>query len=466
MTVIRTSTATREMVAEGTRATRSGRMGAAAPVSGRVPAVGWVLAGALLLGAGGCTAGHPARPGSPPSPTRSAAAQGMPGMQMTPAAPKAQAVEPRIGMEELFGQDVFVGIRVTRSRLRGDPDFTQAAVSALSRNSDDLTKLFSQVYGSAKAEQFRRLWETKQEGLVAYARAVSQHDEAAKTTARAQLDAFPGRVAQFLHDLTAGKIATATVRSHLRTHVDDLVRFTDAYAAGDYATAYRIERVDYERQFAFGTGIAAGIEENRDGHLPASFDNPLTRLRSALGELLGEHMQLVVDAMGAALRGGPEFKADAAQVNADTEQLAGAFGVLFGPQSGARFTSVWGDHVDALVSYSGAVAAKDQKGKAQAVAQLRAFEKHLSTFLSTSTDGRLTAPALSDVLHMHDRDLVEQLDAYARGDFTTAYNVAYEGYQHMFAVAAALSGAIGPTIAARLPKGGVQTGGGGMAGSR
>jgi hypothetical protein len=66
---------------------------------------------------------------------------------------------------------------------------------------------------------------------------------------------------------------------------------------------------------------------------------------------------------------------------------------------------------------------------------------------------------------MHDRDLVEQLDAYARGDFTTAYNVAYEGYQHMFAVAEALSGAIGPTIAARLPKGGVQTGGGGMAGS-
>ena len=71
-------------------------------------------------------------------------------------------------------------------------------------------------------------------------------------------------------------------------------------------------------------------------------------------------MQLVVDAMGAALRGGPEFKADAAQVNADTVQLAGAFGVLFGPQSGAGFTHVWGDHVDALVSYSGAVAAKNR----------------------------------------------------------------------------------------------------------
>src|SRR5438046_2449442 len=170
--------------------------------------------------------------------------------------------------------------------------------------------------------------------------------------------------------------------------------------------------------------------------------------------------------MGAALRGGPEFRADAAQVNADTAQLANAIGVLFGPQSGRRFASVWGDHVDALISYSGAVAAKDQQGKAKALAQLRSFEQHLSTFLSTSTDGRLTAPALSDVLRMHDSELVQQLDAYARGDYTAAYRVAYEGYQHMYGVAKTLSAAIGPTIAARLPKGGVQTGGGGMARSR
>jgi hypothetical protein len=420
------------------------------------------LISALMLGACGCAASNPTRPGPQP-PSREFAAQRV---QLSPLDPKQQAVELRTGLEELFGQDVFVGVRVTRSRLRGDPDFTQAAVDALSRNSDDLTMLVGRVYGSARAKEFRRLWESQQEGLVAYARAASQHDQAAKAAARAQLDASPGRIAQFLHDLTSGGVAAPAISSRLRTHIDDLIRFTDAYAAGDYATAYRIERVDYERQFALGTVIAAGIAGGRTGNLPASFDSPLTRLRSTLGELLGEHLQLAVDAMGAALRGGPEFRADAAQVNADTAQLASAFGVLFGPQSGARFASIWGDHVDALVSYSGAVAAKDQNSKAKALAQLRAFEQHLSTFLSTSTQGRLKAPALSEMLHMHDRDLVEQLDAYARGDFKTAYRVTYDAYQHMFAVAETLSGAIGPTIAARLPKGGVKTGGGGMAGSR
>ena len=446
----------------GHRGGRSGRARADALMSGRVPVAACTVISALVLSACGGAAGNPTRPG-PQSPSQGPMAHAV---QLSPIAPKRQAVELRTELEELFGQDVFVGVRVTRSRLRGDPDFTQAAVNALSRNSDDLTVLLRRVYGGARAGEFRRLWESQQEGLVAYARATSQRDQAAKTAARGQLDASPGRIARFLHNLTSGGVAAPVIGSRLRTHIDDLMRFTDAYAAGDYARAYRIERVDYERQFALGTVIAAGIVSGRGKDLPADFDGPLTRLQSALGELLGEHLQLVVDAMGAALRGGPEFRADAAQVNADTEQLASAFGVLFGPQSGTRFASVWGDHVEALVSYSGAVATKDQKGKARALARLHAFERHLATFLSTSTEGRLKAPALAVILHMHDRDLVQQLDAYARGDFMTTSSVVYEGYQHMFEVAKVLSGAIGPTIAARLPQGGVQTGGGGMARSR
>jgi hypothetical protein len=436
-----------------------------------------LLTGALVIGACGCAASHPVRQVSQRAPA-SPAASGMAGMtgmtgtqtshdmSMSRLAPRRQAVELRTGLEELFGQDAFAGIRVIRSRLRDAPDFTQAAVSALSRNSDDLTMLLGRVYGSARVAEFGRLWESQEKGLVAYARAASQHGQAAKTAkaaARRQLRAYPGRIAQNLRSLTSGKVAAAAVSSRLMTHINDLIRFADAYAADDYASAYRIERADYEGQFALGTLIAARIAGGRAGNLPASFNSPETRLRSALGELLGEHMQLVVDAMGAALRGGPEFRADAAEVNDDTTQLAGAFGVLFGPQSGVRFTRVWGDHVDALVSYSGAVATKDRRGEARARAQLRAFERHLGRFLSTSTDGRLTAPALADVLHMHDTDLVQQLNAYARGDYATAYRIAYEGYLHMFTVARELSGAIGPTIAARLPKGGAQTGGGGMA---
>ena len=440
-------------------------------MSGRVRLAAWASISALVLGTCGCAASSPARPDSKPSTPASPSAHSSPSMamqstQLSPLDPKKQPVELRTEMEELFGQDVFVSVRVIRSRLRSDPDFTQAAVSAFFRNSNDLTTLIGRVYGSARAAEFRRLWESQQDGLVAYARADSQHDQDAKAAARSQLDPLPGRIAQFLHNLTAGGVATADISSRLRTHLNDLMQFTDAYSAGDYATAYRIERVGYERQFQLGTVIAAGIVGGRAKDLPASFNSPLTQLRSALGELLGEHMQLMVDAMGAALRGGPEFKADAAQVNEDTTALAGAFGVLFGPQSGAKFENVWSSHIEALISYSAAVADKDQQAKAKAIAKYHAFERNLSTFLATSTDGRLKAPALATVLRMHDSELVQQLDAYARGDYTTEHRVIYDGYQHMFMVAQVLSAAIGPTIAARLPKGGAETGGGGMARTR
>src|SRR5204862_2171317 len=184
----------------------------------RLPVAALTLISALVLGACGSAASNPARPGPQP-PSEGFTAH----VQQSPLDPKRQAVELRTELEELFGQDVFVGVRVTRSRLRGDPDFTQAAVNALSRNSDDLTMLLGRVYGSARAEEFRRLWESQQEGLVAYARAASQHDQAAKAAARGQLGASPGRIAQFLHELTSGGVAAPAIRSRLRTHIDALI---------------------------------------------------------------------------------------------------------------------------------------------------------------------------------------------------------------------------------------------------
>ena len=165
-------------------------------MSGRLPVAALTLISALVLGACGSAASNPARPGPQP-PSEGFTAH----VQQSPLDPKRQAVELRTELEELFGQDVFVGVRVIRSRLRGDPDFSQAAVNALSRNSDDLTTLLGRVYRSARAAEFRRLWESQQEGLIAYARAASQHDQAAKAAARGQLDASPGRIARFLHDL-------------------------------------------------------------------------------------------------------------------------------------------------------------------------------------------------------------------------------------------------------------------------
>ena len=70
----------------------------------------------------------------------------------------------------------------------------------------------------------------------------------------------------------------------------------------------------------------------------------------------------------------------------------------------------------------------------------------------------------SDLLGMHDRVLLAEIDAYAAKNFQSAQDLSQQTYAEMFTVAKQLSAAIGATLGPRLPRGGSQTGGGGSAG--
>lgn len=373
-----------------------------------------------------------------------------------------QAVQLRTALEELLGQHTFLTVNAMRSRVRGDLDFAQATVTAVSRNTDDLTRLLTSVYGPQPGEQFRELWANHVLSLVDYAGAVDRRDRAGQANARRELDEYVGGIAGFLQSATRGAVSAPAVNAAIGMHVDHLLTATDAYAARDYTKAYAVERADYMHMFGLATSLAAGIAKGRGGGVPADFDSPVRRLRSALGRLLGEHYELTVDAMRAGASRSPDLRPAADLVNANTRDLAGAFDVLFGRKSAEQFTALWADHVDALMSYTAALRAGDQRGQAAARAQLTRFEQQLATFLATGTQGRLSAPAVAQSLSMHDRQLLDQIDAYAAPDYAKAHNLSFEGYQHMFDTADALATAVGPTVAARLPRGGVSTGGGGV----
>ena len=64
---------------------------------------------------------------------------------------------------------------------------------------------------------------------------------------------------------------------------------------------------------------------------------------------------------------------------------------------------------------------------------------------------------------MHEDMLLKQINAYAAADYTTAHQVSYEAYQHMFALADQAATAIGETVADGSPKGGADTGRGATA---
>jgi hypothetical protein len=151
-------------------------------------------------------------------------------------------------------------------------------------------------------------------------------------------------------------------------------------------------------------------------------------------------------------------------INGNTADLATAMDSLFGSATAERFQSLWASHVEQLVAYAGATSARDAGKQAQARARLHDLEQKLAALLATATGKRVGAPALATALQGHDQMLMRHADAYAAKDYATAHDIAYQTYDHMFDLARQLADAFGATVAARLPRGGAQTGYGGLAG--
>jgi hypothetical protein len=368
----------------------------------------------------------------------------------------------QLRLETLLSHHAVLTINLIRARLRGDPDLAQAAVAAVSKNTDDMTAVIDSIAGHELAMTFKDLWSRHVNQLFDYARALAANDAAGLDRDRADLAAYERDIGSFIQTATKAHVSAPVAQQALTAHVDDLLKQADAYAAKDYAMSYTIERHAYAHMFEVAKTLATGFFATTTAGV-APLNAPRVRLQSALGKLLGEHTALAADSMRAAAAKTPDFQATGAALNGNTADLTAAMGVLFGQPSATAFSGIWGDHVDALVSYSAAVAGQDPAGQDTAKNRLTQFESRFADFLSTGTEGRLTAPALRDAYVMHDRDLVGQMQAFARGDYTASNDTVFAAYQQMFDVAEQVSTAAGDTVAARLPQGGVATGGGGLA---
>jgi hypothetical protein len=179
--------------------------------------------------------------------------------------------------------------------------------------------------------------------------------------------------------------------------------------------------------------------------------------------LLGEHMELVIEAQRATFAGAPEFQAAADQINANTTALTKGMGAIVGAKKAAEFQSAWAHHVEGLMDHSAAVAAEDEAAKATAEKDLDGGANRLALFFSDIVQNELPVEPLTTAITMHDTHLIGHVDAFAAHDYDQAQQMEREGYEQMLSVANTLVGAIQKTVKPGLPLGGSQTGGGGTA---
>jgi hypothetical protein len=408
----------------------------------------------LVLGAAAACDGSRPEPAAAPSPAPHNHAT-------TPAAPAvpAAAAEQRVAFEQLFGQHALLAVRLMRS---GEPGTAQrqAAEAAAQANAGELTRLMGAAFGQASGDRFEPLWREHLAHLTAYADAAGGEDEAVLRREREAVLAGAAPYGKLMAEATGGKVTAADAERDMRQHTEQLIGQADASASGDYERAYELEREAYEHMFATGTTMAKAA-------LPAStaarLATPPEQLRSALAMLLGEHMELIVDAQRAAFAGAPQFEAAAAQVNVNTASLGRAMGTIVGPAKGAEFQHDWAEHVEGLIAYAAAVAGNDEAAKTEAREEMGEYTLDLAKYLHSIVGDRLQLGLLLGALTQHDRHLVDHVDAFARRDYAGADSTESATYQHMRVVADTLADAIQARIRAGLPVGGSQTGGGGTA---
>jgi hypothetical protein len=379
----------------------------------------------------------------------------------TALAPDATPREVRGRFEQLLGQHALLAMRLARSEVDRTPDLQQVVQSSQAANTDALHQAVGVTFDGAQADRFQQLWKGYTDDLAAYAAGTATGNSAGTQEARNALLESCKDWGAWLDSASGGRVQAAEATRSAQARVTELMDQADAYAAKDYKRAYKLERDTYERTYGAGTTLAKASLPAKEA---AGLDAAPEQLRSAFAMLLGEHMELVVDAQRATFAGSPEFRAAATQLNANTATLTRAMAGIVGPQKAAEFQRAWANHVEGLVAYTTAVADKDEAARTVAKKNLDGFAERLALFFSDVVRNVLTTEPLTEAITAHDAHLIDQVDAYAAKDYTRAQQSQDEGYQQMVGVANVLVDAIQKVMAKAMPAGGSKTGGGGMAG--
>jgi hypothetical protein len=379
-----------------------------------------------------------------------------------PGATQINATDLALQLQKLYGQHSVLTAELMRSRVRSDPDLAQAANAAVGKNTKDLAAVIESLAGPEAAKGFSTGWSAHVASLFNYSRALASKDQPAQRRLRASLIAMESAVGRDLEAATGGALKRKEMSQALVEHVEQLMDQADAYAAGDYARTYALQRQAHRHMFELGRTVAAGYATA--ANRPTSgLNSPRWQLESSLAESLSEHQVLATEAMRARVTDAPDFSAVAAALNENTKGLAATIGAVFGDRAGAEFQSLWADHLDAFLEYTDAIRAGDDARKERAMATLESFQEKFSTFLDDTTKGRLPADTLAAAFAEHDHMLLDQVEAYAGKQYPRAHDLAYDAYQQVFGMSGRFAGAIADVAGSRLPRGGAQTGGGGTA---
>lgn len=149
-------------------------------------------------------------------------------------ATKTPAAELRAGLTDLLVEHVYLaGIAISTAVHDGlEAPSTTAAVAALDTNSVDLSKAIGSVYGDDAAASFLTLWRDHIGMFVDYTKAKASGDTAGADKAKAELDQYRTKFADFVAKATDDKLPADATAENLQMHVNTLLTAIDLTIEG------------------------------------------------------------------------------------------------------------------------------------------------------------------------------------------------------------------------------------------
>ena len=166
-------------------------------------------------------------------------------------------------------------------------------------------------------------------------------------------------------------------------------------------------------------------------------------LRATLSTQLQEHVYLAGIATGAALQDGPTsaaFKAAAATLDLNSQDLAASVASVYGDAAGKTFLALWRKHIGFFVDYTVGLASNDKAMQAKALKDLDGYRADFGAFIESATGGILSKDAVATELKTHIQTLAAAIKAQAAGS-PTAFALLRTAAMHMPMTADVLAGA-------------------------
>lgn len=351
--------------------------------------------------------------------TDTPAVDGDPGQVETtapPSPPASDAGDLRLEMERGFALRAHLATAVTRVQRRR----LRAASRALASNAETLGETLADVYDDQTADELQDELDSTARRLADYREVVSRDAAGSvRRRARQRLRRQAAATSGFMSRVTDGSMERRGTSALLRAALLDLTHHVDLYASGDFEDAYATERDAYAAMTAVGRAFAAGVTEHRPDQLPGPRRAGALELRSAMGQLFGEHSGLAVTMTRRGSLGARDFDAAAAALNGNTEDLLAALETIY-PDAVADFGAAWRGYISDLADYAAAVTQNRRGRRAEARTALDEHPDVVAAALADASEDTISRTELAAALDDHVAALVAQVEAYVDGQFDTA----------------------------------------------